>query len=180
MAQEHVPNERPPVPDTHAHIAGWGADRNPADRPAFPMERTPPRDIHPHWETPEQQRLTVEVLKSTERPDMTPVFGTTVPPRGVSGMLRRAAFRFSENDVRRWMTLLLADRVNMVEGIVDDLAHGHVPNVLGEMGWRAELKHNPKGAARKAATVVAVAGIGYWLWSRRRARRMSAPDRWMR
>ena len=175
---DHVPNERRTVPASHEHIVGWGADKDPADRPAFPMERTPPRDIHAHWEHPEQQPLHVEVLKSTERPDLTPVFGTSTPPSGLSGMLRRFAYGWSENDLRRWMTLLLADRINVVEGLVSDLARGHVPNILGEMGWRAELKHNPKGAARKAATVVAVAGIGYWLLSRRAERRRHGLGRW--
>lgn len=177
MTTEHVPNERRSVPESHAHIVGWGADKDPNDRPAFPKERTPPRFINAHWEQPEQQPMTVEVLKSTERPDITPVFGTSTPPSGLSGMIRRFAFRYSENDVRRWMTLLFADRVNMVEGLVDDLAHGHVPNVLGEMGWRSELKHNPRGAAKKAATVIAVAGVGVWLWSRRRDRRLDRLDR---
>jgi hypothetical protein len=178
---QHVPNERRSVPESHEHIAGWGADLQPSDRPAFPMERTPPRDIHAHWDTPEQQPVNIEVLKSTERPDITPVFGTSTPPSGVSGAIRRLAFRFSENDVRRWMTLLFADRVNVVEGVVSDLAHGHVPNVLGEMGWRAELKHNPKGAARKAATVLAVAGVGYWLWTRRQGARrpLQRRSRWL-
>jgi len=171
MADDHVPNTRRSVPDTHAHIAGWGADLNPEDRPAYPMERTPPRFVNPHWETPEQQPVNVEVLKSTERPDITPVFGTSTPPKGLSGMIRRVAFRFSENDVRRWMMLLFADRVNVVEGLASDLARGHVPNVFAEMGWRAELKHNPKGAARKVATAAVVVGVGYWLWQRRRAQR---------
>lgn len=171
MTHDHVPNERRSLPAMHDRIPGWGADKDPADRPAFPMERTPPRFIHAHWEQPEQQPHRVEVLKSTERPDITPVFGTSTPPSGLSGMVRRFAYGWSENDVRRWMTLLLADRINVVEGLLQDLSHGHVPNILGEMGWRAELKHNPKGAARKAVTVVAVAGLGYWLWTRRQQRR---------
>jgi hypothetical protein len=179
MAMEQTPGAVPSstaaavTPPEHAHIPGWGADKRPEDRPAFPMERTPPRGLHVHWERAQQQPQTVEILKSTERPAITPVFGTTVPPSGLSGVLRRLAFRFSENDVRRWMTLLLADRINVVEGLLQDLSRGHVPNVLGEMGWRAELKHNPKGAARKAITVVAVAGLGCWLLSRRGDRRPS-------
>lgn len=165
--QDPVPREARPAPTGLDRIAHWGVDKRPEDRPAYPMEQ-PPMDILPtHAGRAPQQPVTVEILKSTERPGLTPVFGTTVPPSGASGMLRRLAFRYSENDLRRWMTLLLADRVNVVEGLLQDLSRGHVPNVLGEMGWRAELRHNPAGAARKAATVVAVAGLGWWLLSRR-------------
>ena len=74
-------------------VSGWGADLDPADRPAVPMERTPPRLEGVHWHEPEQQPVTVEVLHSTERPGLTPVFGTVQPPSGVSGMMRRAATR---------------------------------------------------------------------------------------
>ena len=167
---EHQASLSPPRrPD----IPGWGVDLRPEDRPAFPMERTPPRGVHVHWTQAEQQPESVEILTSTERPGITPVFGTTVPPSGLSGVLRRYAFGFSENDVRRWMILLMADRINMVEGLLQDLARGHVPNVPGEMGLRAELKHNPQGAARKAAALVAVVGVGCWLLSRRGGRASS-------
>lgn len=155
----------------HAHIPGWGADLDPADRPAYPKERTPPRlDPAPRAATP--QHATVEVLHSTERPGLTPVFGTTLPPKGLSGHLRRAAFRHSENDLRHWMTLLLADRVDVVEGLVDDLRRGHLPNLFTEMGGRAELAHNPAGAARKAVAVLAVVGLVVVArrWRHRRAR----------
>jgi hypothetical protein len=165
MASGHV-HRLPIDPQSFAHIPGWGVDRNKQDRPAVPMERTPPRLEGIHWDTPAQQQANVEVLHSTERSGLTPVFGTTQPPRGVSGMLRRLGFRYSENDVRRWLTLLMADRVDMVEGVVDDLASGHVPNIYAEMGGRAELRHNPAGAARKAVTLLAVAGVAYWLWQR--------------
>ena len=86
-------------------IEGWGADRDPANRPAVPKERTPPRLDNVHWDVPEQQTVRVEVLHSTERPGITPVFGTACPPAGLSGALRRSAFRHSENDIRHWLML---------------------------------------------------------------------------
>jgi hypothetical protein len=101
-------------------IEGWGADRDPANRPAVPKERTPPRLDNVHWDVPEQQPVRVEVLHSTERPGITPVFGTACPPAGLSGVLRRSAFRHSENDIRHWLMLLAADRVNAVEGLIAD------------------------------------------------------------
>ncbi|MGV3493321.1 MAG: hypothetical protein ACO1OY_05580 [Ramlibacter sp.] len=151
-----------------AGIQGWGADLDPAVRPAVPMERTPPRFVDVHWDEVERQPHTVKVFHSTERPGLTPVFGTTVPPSGVSGLLRAGAFRFSENDIRHWLMLLFADRVNVVEGILDDLAHGHVPNLFKEMGGPAEWRHNRAGFYRKAAIAGAAVGVLLYLNSRRR------------
>jgi hypothetical protein len=104
----------------HSHINGWGADLAPANRPAVPMERTPPRLDVP-WDEPEQQRSDIEVLCSIERPGLSKVFGTSLPPSGLSGVIRRRAFRRSENDLRHWLMLMAADRVNVVEGMVDDV-----------------------------------------------------------
>jgi hypothetical protein len=155
------------TPRPREHIEGWGADLDRRDRPADPMERQPPRLEAQTLEPPVQQAQDSRVFHSIERPGLTPVFGTTVPPSGVSGAMRRVAFRYSENDLRHWLLLLLADRVNMVEGLASDLAHGHVPNIYREMGGRAELRHNPRGAVKKAVVLAAVAGIGYWAWRRR-------------
>lgn len=146
----------------HSHIPGWGADLDHANRPAYPKERTPPRLENVHWTEPEQQPRYVEVLHSTERPGITPVFGTPQPPSGISGNIRRFAFKYSENDIRHWLLLLFADRVNMVEGVGEDLAKGHIPNVFAEMGLRSEFKYNRPAAMRKAAafSVAAVIAIG--------------------
>ncbi|VXA96625.1 hypothetical protein [Massilia sp. 9I] len=149
------------------HINGWGADLDRKDRPAVPMERTPPRFIHqPEGELPQQPER-VEVLVSPERPGITQIFGTVQPPSGLSGMIRRLAFKSTENDLRHWLLLLLADRVNVVEGVADDLAHGRVPNVLGEMGIKAEIKHNPAGLAKKALITTAVVGAAWYLLKNR-------------
>ena len=160
-------NAKPP--ESLAHIVGWGADLDRANRPGYPMERHPPR---PESDTPlARQAANVDVLQSIERTGPTAVFGTTCPPRGISGMLRRIAFRYSESDLRHWLVLLFADRVDMVEGMGSDLARGHVPNLYREMGGPAELKHNPAGAAKKALWVLAVGGLGYWALKRRSSRR---------
>jgi len=153
-----------------AGIQGWGADLDPAVRPAVPMERTPPRFIQPSYEQPEQQPVKVKVFHSNERPGLTPVFGTSAPPTGVSGLIRQGAFHYSENDLRHWLMLLFADRVNVVEGIIDDLAHGHVPNLFREMGGPAEWKHNRQGFIRKAFIAGAVVGVLLYMNERRRRR----------
>jgi len=158
---------RRPSREELSHIEGWGADLDRKDRPAIPMERTPARFIHPHEGKLPQQPENVEILVSTERPGITPIFGTAQPPKGLSGMMRRAAFKWSENDLRRWLLLLAADRVNVVEGIGEDLAHGKVPNVLAEMGIKAEWEHNKAGLVKKAVIAGAVVGTVAYLMRRR-------------
>lgn len=152
----------------HAHIQGWGADLDHENRPAYPKERTPPRLEGVHWDQPEQQPIKQEILHSTERPGLTPIFGTSVPPSGLSGAIRRAAFKYSENDMRHWLMLLFADRINMVEGLGDDLMKGHIPNIFAEMGWESEFKYNRAGAIKKVAVASAVVGLGYYLLKRKR------------
>lgn len=177
--QGHLAPRRPSREELQ-HINGWGADLDRKDRPAVPMERTPPRFIHqPEGELPQQPER-VEVLVSPERPGITPIFGTGQPPSGLSGMIRRLAFKSTENDIRHWLLLLLADRVNMVEGIADDLARGHIPNILGEMGIKAELKHNPQGLAKKALVATAVVGGVWYLLNRRNGDDDYRDDRYRR
>lgn len=165
-------NDYPMVPqrptrEQLSHIQGWGADLDHKNRPAIPMERTPPRFIHAHEGKLPQQPENVEVLVSTERPGITPIFGTAQPPKGLSGMMRRIAFRWAENDLRHWLLLLAADRVNVVEGIGEDLAQGKVPNVFAEMGIKSEWEHNKAGLVKKAAIATAVVGTAVYLMRRR-------------
>ncbi|MDB5778838.1 MAG: hypothetical protein JWP93_1203 [Polaromonas sp.] len=158
------------VPARFAHIPGWGADLDHANRPGYPMERMPARLEGEHSHAPAQQVQTVEILQSIERPSITPIFGTPNPPSGMSGMLRRAAFKYSESDLRHWLMLLLADRVNMVEGLGSDLMRGHVPNLFAEMGGKAEFRYNRTAAIQKAVVVSAVVGLGLLLWSQSKGR----------
>lgn len=151
-----------------SHIKGWGADLDHKNRPAHPMERTPPRLDNVHWHQPEDQPVNMTVFHSTERPGITPVFGTSSPPSGFSGWIRRMAYKLSENDIRHWLLLLLADRVNVVEGITQDLSRGRVPNVFAEMGIKAEYRHNPAGLATKVVVASTVLGLGYYLLKRKR------------
>lgn len=152
-----------------AHIPGWGVDLPRSRRPAVPMEHQPPRlDCQP--QPASQQPVHVEVLHSNERPGITPLFGSTLPPKGLSGAMRRHAFRRSENDLRHWLMLLAADRVDMVEGLVSDLMRGHLPRIYAETGGRAELRHRPAAAACKAAGLLVVVGAAWWMWERRTRR----------
>jgi hypothetical protein len=149
-------------------IKGWGIDADPENDPAYPMKtRNNGEHAGYSWERPTQQPVDVEILHSNERPNVAAVFGTSTPPAGVSGALRRRAFDYSENSYAHWLPLMLADRVGVVEGIVSDLARGHVPNIFGELGWKAEWKHNRKSLVTKIAVGAAAVGIVAYLLGRR-------------
>ncbi len=138
------------TPKDPSQVEGWGVDVDPKNDPTYPMKhRTDGEHAGYSWERPPQQPPTVEVLHSIERSDLTSAFGTSTPPSGPSGALRRFAFRYSESSYAHWLPLMLADRVGVVEGVLGDLGHGRVPNVLAERGWKAEWEHNRRGLVRR-------------------------------
>jgi hypothetical protein len=142
-----------------SQIKGWGIDADSENDPTYPMKtRNNGEHAGYSWERPPQQPMTVEVLHSNERPNFSATFGTSTPPSGVSGMLRREAFNFSENSYGHWLPLMLADRIGVVEGIVDDLAHGNIPNIFGELGLKAEWEHNRANLITKIAIGALVTG----------------------
>jgi len=46
---------------------------------------------------------------------MPPVFGTAVPPRGLSGAIRMLAYRYPDHYPRHWFLLMFGDRVDSWE-----------------------------------------------------------------
>jgi hypothetical protein len=147
----------------YKQINGWGVDADPENDPTYPMKhRTNEEHKGYSWDRPTQQEPEVEILHSIERPNITAVFGTSTPPDGLSGMLRRLAFTYSENSYGHWLPLLLADRVNMIEGIIEDLGDGHIPNLFQEKGYTADWKHNRASLIAKFAigAFVAAAVVG--------------------
>ena len=154
-----------------ATIPGWGVDADPANDPTCPY-RDRSKDDGPgmNWVRPALQRSDVEILQSVEHLRKPAVFGTSTPPRWISGMIRRAAFRYSESHWAHWLMLMGADRVNVVEGLVQDLARARVPNIPAEMGIRSEWRHNKAGLARKLAVAAAVSAVLVALLSRSRGR----------
>ena len=147
-----------------AQVKGWAVDADRGTDPTYPMKRRNDGEHEGYsWERPAQQPLEVEVLHSNERPNVSATFGTSTPPAGLSGVIRRFAFKYSESSYGHWLPLMLADRVGVVEGYVEDLSRGHVPNVLAERGWQAEWKHNRKGLVTRVAVgaVLATAVLRY-------------------
>jgi hypothetical protein len=155
--------------DLSDRIKGWGSDLDPEVRPGVPRDKAPelgnellyPSDIP-------QQEATVRIHKSTEHARLTPVFGTSCPPRGISGMMRDAAYKHSEGKFARWLTLMAADRVDVVEDVVGDLARLRVPNLVKEMGLKSEWEHNRNGLITKVA-VGAIALAALMVLTRKRA-----------
>ena len=152
----------------HSHIKGWGIDADPKNDPTYPMKKRTDVEIEGYtWDRPPQQPIDIEVLRSVERPNITAVFGTAKPPSGLSGVIRRMAFKKSENSYGHWLPLVLADRIGVIEGYIDDAKRGYLPNYFKERGWTAEWKYNRKNFIIKTATVTAVAAIGLLLISSR-------------
>lgn len=149
-------------------IPGWGMDADPDNDPTYPMKRSNGADHERlNYVKAPQQRTDMEILHSIERPNITRVFGTSTPPSGLSGAIRRYAYKFSEATATHWMTLILADRVDVIQGKLNDLRHGVLPNPWIERGWRAEWKHNRSAfVGRMALTALVITG-GIMLLSRR-------------
>jgi len=154
--------------DRTKDIPGWGMDADPENDPTYPMKHWNGADHERlNYEKAPQQHQDMEILHSIERPGVTRVFGTSTPPSGLSGAVRRYAYKYSEATATHWMTLILADRINVIEGKINDLKHGVLPNPWIERGWRAEWKHNRPAFIRKAATTALLITAGIMLMSRK-------------
>ena len=81
--------------NTQMPIPGWGVDRRPESRPGYPLEQ----ERHIGFDTIEGQ----------------PPYRTTVPLKGLSGIIRRAAYTLPDWKPRRWLMLILADRIDAFE-----------------------------------------------------------------
>ena len=136
------PELAPSSDELRARIPGWGVDLDPADRPSVPRERFDPGATGAHWDFPERQPEKWPRERSVEHEQLPPVFGTTCPPRGVSGMLRRYAYRFSEARAAHWLILIAADRVDALEHHLESLLTLRPDNPVTQTGIRSELSHH--------------------------------------
>lgn len=121
-------------------IRGWGVDLDPKDRPAVPKERFNPEGTGAHWHFPERQPERWPREKTPEHKFLTPVFGTSCPPKGLSGVIRRVAYRYSEGRLAHWLLLMGADRVDVLESRLTAALRGHPDNPITEAGLQSELK----------------------------------------
>ena len=123
--------------ELRARIPGWGADLDPADRPSYPKLQYP-ADTGAHWDFPERQPGGEGRERSIEHAFVTPVFGTAQPLRGLSGGVRRLAYRrFSEGRLAHWLLLIVGDRIDAGGSHLRSFASGR-PDVPAS-GLRSEL-----------------------------------------
>jgi hypothetical protein len=164
-----------PQPRINRHsVTGWGIDANPRNDPTYPIkQRTNGEHEGYAWQRPPQQPATCEILHSNERPNLSAAFGTAAPLHGLSGLVRRFAFRYSESNYGHWLPLMLADRIAVFEGICSDLAHFRLPNFFTERGGRADWRYNRAALIRRTLIrtvllVAVIAVIAYGVVNRRR------------
>ncbi|MET1154874.1 hypothetical protein [Arthrobacter sp.] len=132
----------PPAEELRARIPGWGVDLDPNDRPAVPRERF---DLNTgaHWDFPERQEEKWPRERSIEHKFLTPVFGTSTPPRGLSGALRKYAYRkYSEGRTAHWLILIAADRVDAGESHLRSFATLRPDNPVTETGVLSEISRH--------------------------------------
>jgi len=99
----------------HERIPGWGVDADPQRRPGVPRLGRPHPRGGAYAQEPPKQIPRHEKLKRESLDELTPVFGSTLPPHGLSGAMRRMAYRVPEHHRKHWALLLLADRVDVLE-----------------------------------------------------------------
>ena len=130
-----------------ARIPGWGADLDPADRPSGFRREVANIPTGAHWDFPERQPEPYPRERSIEHEMLPPVFGTTCPPHGMSGAMRKLAYRrWSEGRAAHWLMLLAADRVDAIESHLRSMATLRPDNPVTETGVKAEFTHNGMGS----------------------------------
>jgi hypothetical protein len=139
--------ERPALAETsdqlRSRIPGWGVDLDPANRPSVPRERFDPSLSGAHWDFPERQPEKWPRERSIEHKFLTPVFGTSCPPKGLSGVMRKYAYaRFSEGRAAHWLILVAADRVDAVESHLRSLGSLRPDNPITQTGVKSEFSHH--------------------------------------
>lgn len=142
----YTPHKPVPVPspeELRARIPGWGADLDPADRPAFPRE-VPGIETGARWELPEQQPVDGYRERSVEHERITPVFGTAQPLRGVPGAIRRYAYdHYSEGQAAHWLLLVVGDRVDAITSHLRSFLSLRPDNPVTETGVLGEIGRRP-------------------------------------
>jgi hypothetical protein len=146
-----------PAPDYDALrglIPGWGADLDPADRPAFPREQ-PGISTGAHWDLPEQQPVHGAAReRSVEHERLTPVFGTGQPLHGLSGAIRRFAYdRYSEGQAAHWLLLVAGDRVDAAGAHLRSFLTAHPDNPITQTGILGERGRRPVSSRRRPGRV---------------------------
>ena len=135
------PALREPAENLRSRVPGWGADLDPADRPSFPREQ-PGIETGAHWDFPERQPEKWPRERSIEHAFLPPVFGTSTPPAGVSGVSRKYAYKVRDGRAAHWLLLIAGDRVDAMEHHVKSLATLRPDNPVTETGVLSEFSRH--------------------------------------
>jgi hypothetical protein len=179
MPTAYMPDKRAPRETSEqlrARIPGWGADLDPKDRPSVPRLQLHQDRTGAHWDFPERQPGHERRERSMEHAFVTPVFGTAQPLHGVSGLLRRHAYkRYSEGRAAHWLLLMAGDRVDALgahlrsfatlhpdvpaTGLKSEFTHGGIRSRFGRP--RSDTNHQPLDPIIVGAPWVAAFGVAY-------------------
>jgi hypothetical protein len=89
-----------------------GVDQDLSRRPGVPHMRTDPQPF-PNTRFPPERQAGEPAVPKHNRPNkpFPPVFGTSTPLKGVSGAVRRAAYKLPDHYPSHWLLLMLGDRI---------------------------------------------------------------------
>ncbi|HEX8819921.1 MAG TPA: hypothetical protein VF794_08365 [Archangium sp.] len=124
----------------------WGVDLDMARRPGVPMMSQNPQPL-PNTRFPPEQQPGTPASPMHGRPNKTmpPVFGTTVPLRGLSGAIRKLAYSYPDHYPRHWLLKMLGDRVDSWEYRARKVLPVVVP--LAVLGFVARRSLGPRAQA---------------------------------
>jgi hypothetical protein len=152
-------SQKPPLPESsdelRARIPGWGVDLDPKDRPSVPKLKFQEDFTGAHWgDFPDRQPEKWPRERSIEHAFLTPVFGTSTPPRGLSGAIRKLSYRrYSEARAAHWLLLVLADRVDAWESHLRSFATLRPDNPVTQTGVLSERRRHGIASRRAAGRV---------------------------
>ena len=99
----------------HPNVPGWGVDAMPGARPGVPLRPEQPLPAPGARVDTPRQRPAQSITRRRALYLQPRVVGTRQPPGGLSGLVRRFAYRIPEHEARHWLTLMLADRIDVLE-----------------------------------------------------------------
>jgi hypothetical protein len=108
--EPHLPEHAQPRPRANPPFPP--VDQDLSRRPGVPKERPP--EPWPNAQ-PMPKRMTAKPavpLHGRPNRQMPPVYSTAVPLRGISGLVKRLAYRLPDHATSHWLLLLLGDRVD--------------------------------------------------------------------
>jgi hypothetical protein len=90
-------------------------DLDPSRRPGVPLWKEPRPLPNSRWPITRQHSDVPVYMHGRPNKTFPPVFGTAVPPKGLSGLVRKAAYHWPDHYMRHWTMLLLSDRIDSWE-----------------------------------------------------------------